>query len=1149
MPCTTTCMGTGGGVVGAGRNSRISVEAPPRRVVEGGNPVFALVAAAASAAAQLAHTDACGVEEGCISFFSKKSPAATTPAQEASRKRPLPASEQEKQLQGYQTHPEQPQDEAAVLKKARATDAPEGRRTKRHDLEQQQQDEGAEAALFDEGEGEGDQATASEQARAAAASAVSLSASAVNTAGSPAAAAAAGDGAEAAAPSKAMQATPKSKGKNLNATKAAASAPAAKAAASAPTAKAAASAPTAKAAASAPAAKAAASAPAAKAAATAEDTDGEASSISEDEDFEDIDEDEDASTEGKKTKGRLIVRRIAASSAEGHRALALLNGSSSSSSSSSKTGSLFACRVTHPSADIASAEFDPALFDVKANSDACGNLYFSVLSDALKRVEELKNSGAGSAKKQALILTNLFRIIIFSCPQSLGAAAYFCLNRVAADFLNVETGVGDALVLRAMADTYGASEANLKKELRRLEDLGLVAEHLNSRVRTLAPPCRLSIHRVFSRMQQIATCNGKAAQMRKKGLIRELLVAAKGSEPRFITRFLQQRMRVGCGFASVYQAIAFAFCLTHNARGNFPAIGDVRTFKGSEDAFLAADLEPALMQQQREAAAEVAATAPPPPREEGRERQRLLLPSSFAPPTLELMLSRFDTALRRALCELPFLDLLLQQLLRGAAAETLSQLCPCTPGVPLLPMLARPTKGYAEVAVHLKDTQYTCEFKYDGERIQVHVLPLHQFQELQKLIECHSNKGLRAAVATSPLKSTVSLAEKGEKEGSAINSAANSPLTVRLFSRSQEDVTDRFPDLSRLVLENLASSTQSCVLDAEVVAYDPEQNQLLPFQVLSTRRRKGVEVGEITVQVALFLFDCMHLNGVSALDKPLKERRELLHSAIHLSKNPRIQQAKHRETRDEGEFRQFLMDAIKSNCEGLMVKSLGVDAPYEPSRRCNSWLKVKKDYVEGLTDTVDLVPIGAFYGKGKRSGVFGAYLLAVYDSGAEVFQSTCKAGTGFSNEELQSHYERLKDHTICDKKPYFDCELEPDVWLDATEVWECAAADLSISPVHTASRYESSEGKGVSLRFPRFLRLREDKKPEQATTARELWCLYLNQFKHHDDPKDLLEPAAPEASVESTREAQPVPVEVVEDAIEGATDEAGKTEENSSRVD
>ncbi|OEH75471.1 DNA ligase (polydeoxyribonucleotide synthase) [Cyclospora cayetanensis] len=981
----------------------------------------------------------------CSSFFSKKSPAATTPAQEASRKRPLPASEQEKQLQGYQTHPEQPQDEAAVLKKARATDAPEGRRTKRHDLEQQQQDEGAEAALFDEGEGEGDQATASEQARAAAASAVSLSASAVNTAGSPAAAAAAGDGAEAAAPSKAMQATPKSKGKNLNATKAAASAPAA---------------------------KAAASAPAAKAAATAEDTDGEASSISEDEDFEDIDEDEDASTEGKKTKG-----------------------------------SLFACRVTHPSADIASAEFDPALFDVKANSDACGNLYFSVLSDALKRVEELKNSGAGSAKKQALILTNLFRIIIFSCPQvcgvaavfplaadfalsgkqlgsllqgwwggmvaiigvvsgvlvSLGAAAYFCLNRVAADFLNVETGVGDALVLRAMADTYGASEANLKKELRRLEDLGLVAEHLNSRVRTLAPPCRLSIHRVFSRMQQIATCNGKAAQMRKKGLIRELLVAAKGSEPRFITRFLQQRMRVGCGFASVYQVGC-------SSSGVQDALGASHASRG-----------------------------------------------------------------RRALCELPFLDLLLQQLLRGAAAETLSQLCPCTPGVPLLPMLARPTKGYAEVAVHLKDTQYTCEFNFGRQEKRAQTLP--------------EDKGLRAAVATSPLKSTVSLAEKGEKEGSAINSAANSPLTVRLFSRSQEDVTDRFPDLSRLVLENLASSTQSCVLDAEVVAYDPEQNQLLPFQVLSTRRRKGVEVGEITVQVALFLFDCMHLNGVSALDKPLKERRELLHSAIHLSKNPRIQQAKHRETRDEGEFRQFLMDAIKSNCEGLMVKSLGVDAPYEPSRRCNSWLKVKKDYVEGLTDTVDLVPIGAFYGKGKRSGVFGAYLLAVYDSGAEVFQSTCKAGTGFSNEELQSHYERLKDHTICDKKPYFDCELEPDVWLDATEVWECAAADLSISPVHTASRYESSEGKGVSLRFPRFLRLREDKKPEQATTARELWCLYLNQFKHHDDPKDLLEPAAPEASVESTREAQPVPVEVVEDAIEGATDEAGKTEENSSRVD
>ncbi|CDJ50005.1 DNA ligase 1 precursor, putative [Eimeria brunetti] len=147
------------------------------------------------------------------------------------------------------------------------------------------------------------------------------------------------------------------------------------------------------------------------------------------------------------------------------------------------------------------------------------------------------------------------------------------------------------------------------------------------------------------------------------------------------------------------------------------------------------------------------------------------------------------------------------------------------------------------------------------------------------------------------------------------------------------------------------------------------------------------------------------------------------------------------------------------SCEGLMAKGLEEDSFYEPSRRCNSWLKVKKDYLEGLMDTLDLVPIGAFYGKGKRSGVYGAYLLAVYNPTSETFQTACKAGSGFTDQELLQHYQRLQQKTLNHKKPYFDSLLEPDVWLEPCEVWECAAADLSLSPIHTAARFETPDGK------------------------------------------------------------------------------------------
>ncbi|EFX01337.1 DNA ligase [Grosmannia clavigera kw1407] len=701
-------------------------------------------------------------------------------------------------------------------------------------------------------------------------------------------------------------------------------------------------------------------------------------------------------------------------------------------------------------------------------------------------------SGTQSRIKIVDTLVNCLRLLIEGDPGSLLPAVWLATNSISPPYVSRELGLGGSAISKALKQVCGLDGRSLRTLFHKHGDPGDVAyEAKKKQAFTLRRPRPLTIQGVYQALCKVTDSQGPGSVEAKQRIVDRLLQDARGGdESRFIVRTLCQHLRIGAVKTTMLIALSRAFLLSR------PPGAEFSTRSVAE-----------LTRLKKEELAEV----------HGRSEE--IVKACFA---------------RR-----PNYDDLVEAMLEMGISEALLQRCGLELHVPLRPMLGAITRHLGEMLARLQGRPFACEFKYDGQRAQVH---------------------------------------------------CDTAGRVSIFSRHLERMTDKYPDLVSLVPQIRGAGVGSFILEGEVVAVDRQTGALRSFQTLANRARKDVAVGSITVDVCLFAFDLMLLNGQPLLDRPFRERRELLRSLfVEMPHHFRCVESMDATSEDGDAISAFFKRATDIKCEGIMVKILdnlpasegsaevarvvvpvvakakkkkgkgivrktnGADAnddetdvetktggrrkallaTYEPDRRLDSWLKVKKDY--GSThETLDLIPVAAWHGMGRKAKWWSPILMAVRNEETGSLEAVTKCMSGFTDafykanrafysveeaDESDSDSDdnddeedgngekaekKAKSNTRTQKPSFVDYSgPAPDIWFEPQEVWEMAFADITLSPTYTAAIGLVSDERGLSLRFPRFLRQRDDKGIDEASTSDFLATLYRKQEKpSEEDPKE-----------------------------------------------
>lgn len=659
-------------------------------------------------------------------------------------------------------------------------------------------------------------------------------------------------------------------------------------------------------------------------------------------------------------------------------------------------------------------------------------------------------------------LVNCLRTIIEADPESLLSAVWLATNSISPPYISLELGLGGSAISKALKKVCGLDNMGLKTLYDKHGDAGDVAFEAKKRQSfTLRKPKPLTIKSAYQTLVKIANSKGNGSVEQKQRLVDRLLQDARGpEESRYIVRTLVQHLRIGAVKTTMLIALARAFLLSRPPDADFPLrdIAELSKLKKEE---------------------------------------------------LAAVWSKAEEVVKTCFARRPNYNDLVAGLLEVGVSDELLLRCGLALHIPLRPMLGSITRDLSEMLTKLQGRDFSCEYKYDGQRAQVH---------------CD---------------------DRGK---------------VSIFSRHLEVMTEKYPDLVALVPEIRGDGVSSFILEGEVVAVDRNTGELKTFQTLTNRAKKDVDIGSIQVDVCLFAFDLMFLNGEPLLDRPFRERRGLLRS-MFVEKEHHFTWVKSTDatSADSETVLEFFKSATDIKCEGIMVKVLdnlpnpdligpedyhnsednekiepaqhnltpvtpskkkpgkkstqdkeqekekgtrrkALLSTYEPDKRLDSWLKVKKDYAQSA-DTIDLIPVAGWHGQGRKAKWWSPILLACRNPETGSLEVVTKCISGFTDKFYQANKEKYAEGSdnakpggSTPKPSYIEYSgPTPDVWFEPQEVWEMAFADITLSPTYTAAIGLVSDERGLSMRFPRFLKVRDDKSIEEASDNEFLAALYRKQ--------------------------------------------------------